>query len=112
MHSAIKRLLRSAVVISALMVSVGAFANSDPTAPLGFTPATPSTTQKAPRLPRLQAILCDGQSQCAAILNGLSRKQGQHINGFVVSKIDDSHVELQRDGKRWTLTVFNSQLVQ
>lgn len=89
-----------------------AVANSDPTAPLGFESQAPAAVKRAPRLPTLQAILCQAPTDCSAVLNGKSVNQGGRINGFTVSDINDNRVVLQRDGKRWTLNVFNQQVVQ
>lgn len=88
-------------------------ANSDPTAPIGF--ATPDLTKKKKaitHLPRLDAILCEDQKQCFAILNDQAVNKGQSVNGYVISAISENNVTVKRGNRRWSLVLFNEQVIQ
>ncbi len=88
----------------------------DPTAPLGSGVKTKQTTRvKSTRLPSLNAVLCDKDTAeigCEALINGRRVGQGQTVNGYLVNQINENSVTLKRNGRNWTLTVFNEQVVQ
>ncbi|PKF50810.1 MSHA biogenesis protein MshK [Enterovibrio nigricans] len=101
--------------VCALVVSlmpVLCFAAVDPTAPLGYRAPAFVQTQTAIRLPQLDAILCMSEQHCSAVLDGESVRQGQIVKGFAVSAISKNRVLLKRGNKRWSLTIFNEQVVQ
>ncbi|WP_407331519.1 MSHA biogenesis protein MshK [Enterovibrio sp. 27052020O] len=107
-----KVLNKLAVLFAMSMMPFLVFADNDPTAPLGYQ--APSQAKKATtqRLPNLNAILCSSDNRCSAVMNGRSLTAGQSINGYVISAINDSSVTLKRGERRWSLTVFNEQVVQ
>lgn len=106
------KLLNSVLIMFSLSLPITSLAESDPTAPLGFTPSSQPAKKKVYRLPKLDAILCASDGSCSAVLNGKSVRKGQSINGYIVSQINEERVTLSRGGKRWALTVFKEQVVQ
>ncbi|MDD1792061.1 MSHA biogenesis protein MshK [Enterovibrio sp. ZSDZ42] len=107
-----KALSRWVAIVAFTSLSFGVFAQSDPTAPLGYDAPSKATKTKTYRLPRLDAILCGGNNACSAVINGRSVSKGQSINGYFISAIHDNSVTLKRGERRWSLTVFNEQVVQ
>ncbi|MDD1782197.1 general secretion pathway protein GspB [Enterovibrio sp. ZSDZ35] len=95
-----------------MMMPALCFAIDDPTAPLGYRAPATVKKQTTFRLPKLDAIMCSSEQYCSAILDGESVQQGQTIKGFSVSAIRENRVVLNRGNKRWSLTIFNEQVVQ
>ncbi|PMM04192.1 MSHA biogenesis protein MshK [Vibrio kanaloae] len=100
------------LLLSLLFSSPMAWAEQDPTAPLGWlTPQQKTTpTKKAPthyRLPSLESIVCKGDTPCYAVLNGQILGQGETITGYRVKNIDPEYVTLQRSSKQWKLEMFS-----
>lgn len=93
------------------MMPLSALAETDPTAPLTEKRAV-VVTKKGFSLPRLGAIFCDRGRQCSAVFNGRDFEQGQQINGFYISKINENNVILKRGGQSWSLAVFKEQVTQ
>ncbi len=103
---------KSVIGMCLLTLALPSVAATDPTAPLGFeAPSKPATRAKI-RLPRLDAILCASENDCSAVLNGRALANGQSINGYVIRAINEEAVTLVRGDRRWSLTVFNEQVVQ
>ncbi|NOH96453.1 MSHA biogenesis protein MshK [Vibrio sp. 99-70-13A1] len=96
-----------------LMTSQVAWAEQDPTAPLGWM--TPSQTQAVPvqkktvkhRLPTLQGIVCKDKLPCYTVLNDEILSQGETIQGYRVKEINSEYVTLQRNSKHWKLEMFS-----
>ncbi|WP_028023158.1 hypothetical protein [Enterovibrio calviensis] len=107
-----KALSKWVAIIAFTSVPFMVFAQSDPTAPLGYEAPNKTTKTKTYRLPRLDAILCGSNNTCSAVINGRSISKGQSINGYFVSAIHDNSVTLKRGQRHWSLTVFNEQVVQ
>ena len=100
------------LLLSILISSQMAWAEQDPTAPLGWlTPQQKTTSaKKAPtryRLPSLESIVCKGDTPCYAIMNGQILGQGETIRGYRVKNIDPEYVTLQRSSKQWKLEMFS-----
>ncbi|MGF1708576.1 MSHA biogenesis protein MshK [Enterovibrio baiacu] len=95
-----------------IALALPSFAATDPTTPLGFEAPSQPTTRTKVRLPRLDAILCASENDCSAVLNGRALAKGQSINGYVIRAINEEAVTLVRGDRRWSLTVFNEQVVQ
>ncbi len=112
---------RALLVICSVFVTFSSFAQTqqaqfrDPTAPLGFAVRQKQTqVVRTARLPSLNAILCDEETKksCEALLNGRRVSAGQTVNGYLVNQINENDVTLKRNGRVWSLTVFNEQVVQ
>lgn len=101
------------LLVSSLLMPQISMAQSDPTAPIGFAaPAKKSAQPPKSRVPGLQAILCNEKQQCSAILNGREVTQGQSINGYVISGINENNVTVTRGDRHWSLQLFNEQVKQ
>ncbi len=87
-----------------------AWAEQDPTAPLGWKkPAVASNAKPAAkqyRLPKLNSILCQTNSQCTAIMNNQIVEQGQLFSGYRVVSITSEFVTLKRGNRQWKLELF------
>ncbi|KXF80025.1 MSHA biogenesis protein MshK [Enterovibrio coralii] len=94
------------------IMPVIAQANVDPTAPLGYHAPTKVQKKTTVRLPALDAIMCSSEDVCTAVLDGESAVEGQTVRGFAISAINENRVLLKRGNKRWSLTIFNEQVVQ
>ena len=102
-------------LIFSLLVPPTSLAQGDPTAPLGFnsSDSRPKAKTKARvRTPNLEAILCGEQEGCTAVLNGRVINQGQSINGYVITKINENNVIVKRGDRHWSLVLFNEQVIQ
>ncbi len=104
---------KAILLIFSLFVPPTSFAQGDPTAPLGFNSsnARPKAKPKV-YLPNLEAILCDEQEGCTAVLNGRVISQGQSINGYVITGINENNVIVKRGDRHWSLVLFNEQVIQ
>ncbi|CAM3018121.1 MSHA biogenesis protein MshK [Vibrio rarus] len=91
-----------------------AYAQQDPTAPLGWYSKKSSSVAKVKTyaLPTLQSVVCDEGAQCFAMLNDNILSEGQSIAGYHVKKITSQRVTLARNGKVWHLALFNSDVRQ
>ena len=99
------------ILLSLLFCGQVAWAEQDPTAPLGWlTPQQAAPAKKSPtqyRLPSLESIVCKGDTPCYAILNGQILAQGETVRGYRVKNIDPEYVTLQRNSKQWKLEMFS-----
>ena len=104
------------VKVFAFMVLVNsqiAWAEQDPTAPLGWM--VPNQPQSKPvqkksvnyRLPILQSIVCKGEQPCYAVLNDEILSQGEAVRGYRIKEINPEYVTLQRNSKQWKLEMFS-----
>lgn len=102
------------LLIFSLLTPLHSLAQSDPTAPLGFKAPVvkPKGKRVIVRLPSLEAILCNDKLQCSAILNGREITKGQSINGYLISAIAENSVTVKRGDRRWSLVLFNEQVIQ
>lgn len=86
------------------------WADQDPTAPLDWKkPVVASNTKPAAkqyRLPKLNSIMCQTNSQCTAIMNNQIVEQGQLIRGYRVASITSEFVTLKRGNRQWKLELF------
>lgn len=101
------------MLISVLSASWANAATQDPTAPLGW--AAPSTAKQsvktaAPKLPKLQSIMC--VEACQAVVNDQVVTQGDKVSGYQVHRITPDYVTLSRGGKRWQLELFSLDIKQ
>ncbi|MFD2178860.1 hypothetical protein [Veronia pacifica] len=95
----------------------------DPTAPLGYQPKVVVPEKKAPikmvkkkaprrvSLPRLDAVMCQSDQACVAILNGEMVEEGKPYKGFNVVKVTNDKAVLSKQRKKWTLTLYSEQVV-
>ncbi|CCN49046.1 MSHA biogenesis protein MshK [Vibrio nigripulchritudo MADA3029] len=102
-------------VIAMLLISGGAYASQDPTAPLGWQ--APKTVEKAKAkkkavapVPTLQSIVCIEGKPCYAILNDVVVEKGKTIQGYLAKRIQPEFVDLIRGGKQWRLELFPSDV--
>jgi MSHA biogenesis protein MshK len=102
------------VIFFSCIVSCGAYAAQDPTAPLGWIKPKSSTveTVKTYPLPALQSIVCGEGTQCVAMFNDKILSQGQSVSGYLIKEITFERVTLARAGKTWQLELFNSNVKQ
>lgn len=103
------------LLISLLGFSCAAFAQQDPTAPLGWQKAPESKPVKKVvrhKVPTLQSIVCGEQSECYAILNGKALSAGEKINGYQLNSIQSGYVTVARGGKQWKLEMFPLEVKQ
>lgn len=106
------------VLVFSLLIPLHSVAQSDPTAPIGFDVSKPKSKPRPKpkkaiaRLPGLQAILCNDGLNCSAILNDREVTKGQSINGYVISEITENSVIVKRGDRRWSLVLFNEQVIQ
>lgn len=104
------------VLVFSLLMPLHSVAQSDPTAPIGLEVSIPKPKPKPKkaiaRLPGLQAILCNDGLNCSAILNDREVTKGQSINGYVISEITENSVIVKRGDRRWSLVLFNEQVIQ
>ncbi|MDN3700367.1 MSHA biogenesis protein MshK [Vibrio artabrorum] len=101
-----------ALLLSLLFSSSVAWAEQDPTAPLGWLNheqkiASEKATPIRYRLPSLESIVCRGDIPCYAIMNGQVLGQGDTIKGYRVKDIAPEYVTLQRSSKQWKLEMFS-----
>ncbi|WGY48684.1 MSHA biogenesis protein MshK [Vibrio sp. ABG19] len=94
----------------ALLGSTLAFASTDPTAPLGFTPAAKASAPAKTALPELNSILCS--QTCNAIVNDRVVQSGDKVDGYLVAAVTESMVRLTRGGQHWELTLFSLDIKQ
>lgn len=97
-------------LIIAFFFSVSAYAEQDPTAPLGWEKPKNVASQKKKityRLPKIQSIFCSEDKNCSAILSDTSVSKGDSIKGYYVNNIQSDHVTLSRGGKQWKLEMFS-----
>ncbi|WP_240798223.1 MSHA biogenesis protein MshK [Vibrio sp. H11] len=94
----------------ALLGSTLAFASTDPTAPLGFTPAAKASAPAKTALPELHSILCS--QTCNAIVNDQVVQSGDKVDGYLVAAVTESMVRLTRGGQHWELTLFSLDIKQ
>ncbi|PWI32022.1 MSHA biogenesis protein MshK [Vibrio albus] len=89
-----------------------AYADQDPTAPLGWTqpevrkPVTQKKVRRRPQVPALQSIICKQPDACSAVLNDTLLSQGDSILGYRVIAITNEKVTLKRGGRMWALELF------
>ena len=91
-----------------LLLTQMASALSDPTTPLGFEQKTLKATYV------LQSILI-GDKRKIAVINGQRLQEQQEIassGGVKVIAITPYRVELEKNGKRWTLKLRNKTVVR
>ncbi|HAS62971.1 MAG TPA: MSHA biogenesis protein MshK [Vibrio sp.] len=102
-------------VLFLLAMSSFAFASQDPTAPLNWQQA-PKTGQVKKvvhyRVPNLQSIVCGGNKECYAILDGQAMAKGEKIDGFSVKQIQADYVTVTRGSKQWKLELFPLEVKQ
>nr|WP_086938840.1 hypothetical protein [Thaumasiovibrio occultus] len=97
------------LALGSAALSSGAWAITDPTAPLGYTePKTqivaPTTRTTAAPMPRLDSILC--REQCSAVISGELVAPGDSVSGYQVKAITAQQVTLTRGGRQLELTMF------
>lgn len=93
-----------------LLASTLAFASTDPTAPLGFSPAAKASAPAKTVLPELHSILCS--QTCNAIVNDQVVQRGDKVDGYLVAAVTESMVRLTRGGQHWELTLFSLDIKQ
>lgn len=111
----VSKLLIALVGIASLASSAWAVASQDPTAPLNWQPIPQSKQEKKVtqyRVPDLQSIVCQGNKECVAILNGQALAQGERINGFQVKQVNADYVTVARGSKQWKLELFPLEVKQ
>lgn len=105
----VKRLI---LVLFLLNVTTVAYADQDPTAPLGWirpegkAPVKQRQVRKRPPLPALQSIICKQSIHCSAVLNNKLLSAGESVRGYRVVSISQETVTLSRGGRKWTLELF------
>ncbi len=104
-------MVKTFIISITLTVMAGAaWAEQDPTAPLGWNkPVATSNAKPAAkqyRLPKLNSIMCQTDSQCTAILNNQIVGQGQSVRGYRVVSITSEFVTLKRGNRQWKLELF------
>ena len=111
----VSKLLIAMLSLSSLAMASWAVASQDPTAPLNWQPTEKSTQAKKItqyRVPNLQSIVCQGEKECIAILNGQALAQGERINGFQVKQVRADYVTVARGSKQWKLELFPLEVKQ
>ncbi len=101
-------MVRTYLLSLLLLVSTGALAQDDPTAPLDWmTGKTTKPKRVYYRVPVLQSIVCeDGTTQCRAVLNDKIVSKGESVSGYRVADISRENVTLTRGSKTWNLELF------
>ncbi|BDR12320.1 MSHA biogenesis protein MshK [Vibrio sp. STUT-A11] len=98
------------ISIALAVIAGGAWANQDPTAPLGWQkPVVESSTKptkKRYRLPSLNSIVCKVGSQCSAIMDNRIVEQGELFKGYRVVSITSEFVTLKQGSRQWKLELF------
>lgn len=98
------------ISIALAVIAAPAWANQDPTAPLDWKkPVVASNAKPAAkqyRLPTLNSIMCQINSQCTAIMNNQIVEQGQLFRGYRVVSITSEFVTLKRGNRQWKLELF------
>lgn len=85
----------------------------DPTEPLSWLkpePVKKKTVKKRQYLPSLQAISCNGESDCNAVLDDKSMRKGDKISGYTLLAINEESVSIGRSGKQWQLSLFSQDI--
>lgn len=101
------------LIIALLVMSVSAFAQTDPTRPLtasGFKASTPE--EKKNDLVLQSIIKTAADNQLKAIVSGRIVKQGDQVFGYRVTKIDGRSVTLQSADSARKLTLFAKNIVK
>ncbi|OBT17448.1 MSHA biogenesis protein MshK [Vibrio sp. UCD-FRSSP16_10] len=107
-------MVRILIIVLTLLIGQAAYAQQDPTAPLGWYNKKSSAVAKVKRysLPTLQSIVCDDGTHCFAMLNDKILSSGQSVAGYKIKSITFERVTLVRAGKTWNLELFNSDVRQ
>jgi MSHA biogenesis protein MshK len=94
------------------LLSAISFAQTDPTAPLGWQEPKREIVKKTDRypLPELQSIICRDDAPCYAILSNKIVENGQTVSGYYVKSVEKERVVLTRAGKHWSLSMFNADI--
>ncbi|MDF2155622.1 MSHA biogenesis protein MshK [Vibrio sp. CAU 1672] len=104
------------MVLMLAAVSSASWANQDPTAPLGWQkPAVQSkvtTKTRQYRLPTLNSIVCNPDSQCVAVMNNQIVEQGKLFKGYRIAQINSEYVTLKRGSRQWKLEPFRLNIKQ
>lgn len=101
-----------------LLFSVSSYASDttvghDPTEPLSWLKpeqVKKKTLKKRQYFPELQAISCNGQSNCYAVLDDKSMTKGDKISGYTLLAINEESVSIGRPGKQWQLFLFSQDI--
>jgi MSHA biogenesis protein MshK len=101
-----------------LLFSVSSYASDatvghDPTEPLSWLkpePVKKKVLKKRQYFPELQAISCNGQSNCYAVLDDKSMTKGDKISGYTLLAINEESVSIGRSGKQWQLSLFSQDI--
>ncbi|ACH67207.1 MULTISPECIES: hypothetical protein [Aliivibrio] len=81
----------------------------DPTEPLSWSTPAPvqkKVIKKRQYFPSLQAINCNAESDCYAVLDDKSMKRGDKVSGYTLLTIGEESVSIGRAGKQWQLSLF------
>ncbi|GAK83432.1 MSHA biogenesis protein MshK [Vibrio ponticus] len=95
-----------------LAISSSAVASQDPTAPLSWQQAPKVNKVVRHKVPDLQSIVCGGERDCYAILNGQTLEAGGNVAGFKVQQINADYVTVTRGSKQWKLELFPLEIKQ
>lgn len=85
----------------------------DPTEPLSWLKpeiVKKKSVKKHQYFPSLQAISCNGQFDCNAVLNDKPMKKGDKISGYTLLAINEESVSIGRSGKQWKLSLFSQDI--
>jgi MSHA biogenesis protein MshK len=103
----VKKLIISLLVMAATGT---AWANQDPTAPLGWEKPAVETSAKPKakqyRLPTLNSIVCKPSTACVAIMDNKLVEKGELFKGYRVASINSEFVTLKRGNRQWDLELF------
>ncbi|OAN16508.1 MSHA biogenesis protein MshK [Photobacterium jeanii] len=95
-----------AAMLVASASSHTAWASQDPTAPLGWQAPAKKQVKVRARVPQLQGIFCEQQSDCNVIINNKLVGVGGRVSGYTLTAIHDDSVTVTRNGKQWQLELF------
>lgn len=102
--------MAKALLLGFLIVfSNGVLAEQDPTAPLDWMSGKSAKLNKKIyyRVPTLQSIVCEDNTECRAVVDNKIVSKGQVVNGYKVTDINRQQVALARGSKTWNLELFS-----
>ncbi|GLR75800.1 type IV pilus, mannose-sensitive hemagglutinin D (MSHK) [Aliivibrio sifiae] len=108
-----KHLFLMVVLFSASISASEAVVGHDPTEPLSWfkpEPVKKKVIKKRQYFPSLQAISCNGESDCNAVLDDKSMNKGDKISGYTLLAINEESVSIGRSGKKWQLSLFSQDI--